>query len=354
MDTSRPDPACGIRCLAWSVVVLISPGSGLASEPVALRTESFTVSPATQPLVFVAIKNLRDAPYRGTVAMKAPKGWRVVPAARQVTLAPGEVKRVPFTVERGLTTEANAYPIEVSAVGAGATVVRQQNVVCASAPYFKPTIDGDAGEWKDAIPVTFMTGGKRTVISTYWNRWQFCLLVAVEEAKLVGYGRDGAFDALQVAVSPQEAKTGTSSDDAAARHEFLFVWSGSGTGAKCFRLAEPGMKLSEAAKSRRVAPLEFDQAKAAVSRAGGVTYYECAIPFRLMRRQIRPSEGREFRLSILVHDPDGTGIRDWGKAAGLWPWQRNPLAWCRWQGAKWGQTPPFDSKLEWGLCASKY
>jgi len=85
-----------------------------------------------------------------------------------------------------------------------------------------------------------------------------------------------------------------------------------------------------------------------------VTYYECSIPFRLLRDRIRPSEGREFHLSVLVHDPGGTGIRDWGQAAGMGPPERNRLAWSLWQGAKWGDEPPFDNKTHWGLCSSKY
>ena len=68
---------------------------------------------------------------------------------------------------------------------------------------------------------------------------------------------------------------------------------------------------------------------------------------------IRAAPGREFCLSVLVHDGDGTGLRDWGRAAGLWPQQRNRLAWCLWQGAKWPKDPPFDNKIEWGFCSSR-
>lgn len=339
--------------------VLTASGHTVAAEPVALRVESFTVPPSTGPLVFVNVKNLQDRPYQGSVVMKGPQGWRIAPAKRQVSLAPGEAKRVPFTVEKARNVQANSYPIEVSATGAGTTAVRKQDVACASAPYYKPTIDGKPAEWKDAIPVTFTSGGKKTVISTYWNRRQFSLLVAVEEEKLIGYQEKpapGGFDAVQLAISPQDTKTGNSPEDEAARYEFLFVAvaGGSGTRGRCFQLAEPGMKLALAAKARALGPLEYEQAKLAVSRTGGVTYYECSIPFSPMRSEIRPSEGREFYLSVLVHDPDGTGVRDWGQAAGLWPWQRNPLAWSRWVGAKWGQKPPFDNKLHWGLCTSKY
>ena len=48
-------------------------------------------------------------------------------------------------------------------------------------------------------------------------------------------------------------------------------------------------------------------------------------------------KGGEFCLSLLVHDPDGVGIRDWGEAVGLWPCQRNRLAWSRWPGARWAE-----------------
>lgn len=328
-----------------------------AADAVALRAESFLVPPPAGPLAYVSIQNLQAAPWRGTVAYRGPQGWRIVPDQRQIELKPGEIGRVPFAVERGVMSEANAYPVEVSATSGGSTVVRRQHVVAATAPFFKPNLDGDPAEWKDALPVAFTAGGKKTVLSTYWNRQQLCLLVAVEEDRLVGYQEKpgpGGFDAVQVAVSAQGSKTGASLDDDAARYEFLFVWSGSGSEGKAFRLAEPGTKLAETQKDRPLASLAYAQAQAAVRRAGGVTYYECGIPFGPMRQEIRPSEGREFYLSVLVHDPDGTGLRDWGEAAGLWPSQRNRLAWSRWQGAVWPKEPPFDNKLEWGLCASKY
>jgi hypothetical protein len=70
--------------------------------------------------------------------------------------------------------------------------------------------------------------------------------------------------------------------------------------------------------------------------------------------QIKPDVGREIQLSILVHDPDGTGVRDWGKAAGLWPEQRNKFAWCAGDWVEFSGDPPYDSKIEWGLCSSKH
>jgi len=347
----------GDFCLVLPLIVFSVAGLAAGEVALDLRIESFVVAPAHSPSAVVVVRNNGQAAFEGTVRVKPPEGWQLSPGEQEVTLAPGEVKRVAFIVRRGLIRESNRYPLEVSVTGSGTTLTHRQEVVTASAPYFKPTFDGNTEEWKDAIPVTWTTAGKKTVVSTYWNRRRFSLLVAVEEDELIPFQETpggGAFDAVQVAISPQDTNTGTSPDDETTRYEFLLVSTAGGTEGRCFLLAEPGMKLSECQQPRRLAPLEYDDAKLAVSRRDGVTYYECSIPFKLMRDRIRPSEGREFHLSVLVHDPDGTGIRDWGQAAGLAPVDRNRLAWSTWQGVKWGDQPPFDNKTKWGLCSSKY
>lgn len=355
MPNNSPNaPAVSFAAILAAVLMVTS--AATATEPVALRAENFTVPPSTGPVAHVVVRNLQENAYQGAVTFKGPAGWRIAPAERRVSLAAGETKRVPFTIERATNVEANLYAVEVSATGGGTTVVRKQNVHCASAPYFKPTIDGKTDEWKDAIPLSFDTGGRKTTISTYWNRRQFSLLVAVEEDELTGRGTkpDAAFDAVQIAISPQDTETGTSPDAKTVRYEFLLVRTGSDTAGKCFQLARPGMKLAETQKRRDLGPIEYIDAKVAVARNAGVTYYECSIPFGPIRGDIRPGEGREFFLSVLVHDPDGTGLRDLGAAVGLWPSQRNRLAFSDWSGAKWPEIPPFDNKIRWGLCASKY
>ena len=173
--------AGSILCLLGPLIGLSLPRAAESGEPVALWVESFTVAPSSQPMAYVVVKNLGETPYSGSMAMKVPPDWRITPDAREVSLQPRESRRVPFSVERGVSVEANRYPIEVSATGAGVTVVRKQEVAAASAPYFKPNIDGDPSDWKDAIPVTFTTGGKRAVVGTYWSSRRFSLLVAVEE-----------------------------------------------------------------------------------------------------------------------------------------------------------------------------
>ena len=342
--------------LVASGLMAAAPANDRVAVPVALRMDSFSVTPAHLPPVVVTVRNLQQSPYEGVVRLKLPKGWTYKPAEQRVSLGPVETKRVRFTITRGRTRQSNRYPVEMVAIGSGTVVIREQEVVCASAPYFKPQIDGRVDEWDDAIPVTFTVGGKKTVISTYWNRRQFSMLVAVEEDNFVPFdnnARDKSFDAIQLAISPQDTETGSSPQDDATRYEFLIVGTGDGAGGRCFQLAQPGMKLAEAAEVRRPAGLEFDKAKVAVSRNEGITYYEFGIPFRSLK-QIKPSEGREFFLSVLVHDPDGSGIRDWGAAAGLFSSERKPLAWSRWQGDRRPTKPPFDNKTPWGMCSSKY
>jgi len=349
-----------MRPLSASLLITAVVGLGvsplLAREPVALRVGSFIVAPAHLPPVVVWVKNLTEAPYQGTIRVKLPEGWQFVPDEQEVSLGGGETGRVTFTVKKGVTTEKNAYPVEVTATGGGTTVVHKQQVACASAPYFKPDIDGKTNDWKDAIPIEFTTGGKKTTIGTYWSRQQFSMLVAVEEDKLLPYqaGAERPFDAVQIALAPKGAETGGSPDGEAKRFEFLLVATGEDGPGSCFLLAEPGTALAETQKPRGLAPLEYDDAELVVRRADGVTYYECSIPFKLMRETIRPSEGREFCFSLLVHDPDGAGVREWGAAAGLWPSQRSRLAWSDFQGARWGDKPPLDNKTEWGMCSSKY
>ena len=55
---------------------------------------------------------------------------------------------------------------------------------------------------------------------------------------------------------------------------------------------------------------------------------------------------------LLVHDPDGTGVRDLGEIMNLWDSQRSEFGWCSWENAKWGELTPFDNKVEFGFCSS--
>lgn len=326
-----------------------------AAEPVALRMETLIVPPSTQPLVFVLVKNLQETAYKGEVSLKVPGTWRLAPSSRPVELQPGETKRIPFAIEKGRNVEANRYACEMVATSGSSSVVHRQEIFAASAPYFKPTVDAATDDWGDAIPITFTKAGKKTVVATYWNRRRFSMLVTVQEDKLVSYspGTTDPFDAIQIAILPiepfEELPAGV-----AGRFEFLLAATGDAGTGRCFQLAAMDTKLDETKKTRGLEPLAHEDADIAVRRAGDVTYYECSLPFRPMRDDIRPSEGREFFMSVLVHDPDGTGIRDLGEAAVLWPTDEDANAWSRWQGACWGDKPVLGNKIRSGFCTSKY
>lgn len=324
-----------------------------ADDPLLLRVTNMQVAPAHMPAVKVWVKNQSDAAYQGSLTIELPEGWTLDPPSQDVALPPGETKSVRFTIHDAKTRDDNRYPVVAIAKGGGREIRRSQEIVCASAPYFKPEIDGKADDWKDAIPVTFITKGKKTTISTFWNRRQFSVLVAVEEDKLIAE-RDGKpFDAVQIAISPQDTQTSTSPDGEATRYEFLLTSDGKGQGGRCYQLAEPGMKLGETQSERDLNKLAIEDPTLAVWREGNTTYYEWGISFRNLP-DMKAGEGREFFFSVLVHDPDATGLRDWGEAAGLWPTQRNRLAWSIWPGAVWPEKPPMDNKVEWGMCSSKY
>jgi len=330
--------------------------AAVAAEPaVALRVEQLTVPPATGPLLHVVVHNLRDAAYRGQLAVRPPAGWRLEPAARPVALGAKQKARVVFTIAKGTNLDANRYRfVAVATAADGSRVVREQEVACASAPYFEPRVDGRTSDWANALPVAFAAGGKSCTVSTYWNRKSLCLLVEVEEDRHIGYRRGKEFDAVQIAVAPRDAHSPARASDRAARCEFLLaggrsMWARD----RCFVLARPDTLVAATQRKRELEPLETRDVALAVKRRGDVTRYEAAIPFAALPG-IEATEGREFCFSVLVHDPDGTGLRDFGDAAGLWPTQRNRLAWSLWPGAKWGKQSPFDNRIEWGFCSSKH
>ncbi len=334
-----------------------------AAPDIAVRAENFTVPSATGPVTHILARNTGDAECAITVEPEYPAGWQWSPKNREVTLAPGEMKRLPFTIEKASFEKLNTYPVEITVIKGSDRTKYQQKVVCASAPYFRPEIDGRFDEWSDAIGVTFKTAGgpdstsgveRKTVFHTYWNRRHFYLYVQVEEDKLYGYKRSAALvDAVQFALAPRTAVTASESNAPSQRSEFLIVHEGGLFGRdKCFQLIEPGRELSITQRQRNLEKLQLKDAEVVVKRRGDITHYECAIPFAGVPT-IKPKVGREIGFSILVHDPDGTGIRDWGKAAGLWPEQRNRFAWCKWGKVKWPVDLLYDSKVEFGLCSSK-
>ncbi|MHB0956776.1 MAG: SUMF1/EgtB/PvdO family nonheme iron enzyme [Pirellulaceae bacterium] len=323
------------------------------ADPVSMRIENLGLLPQSQPVAFVRVRNVDKVPYAGEIKLQVPDSWRLTPAAHHVELTPGEERRLAFSVEGAHESATNRYSMKVTAKNDRNLVTRSQEIVVASAPYFKPVIDGDAGDWKDAIAATFATAGRNTTISTFWNRRSFSILIAVDEDALCLPGQGEHFDAVQFSLAARDTITHQSTEGPAQRFEYLLVSHGEQSAA-CYQLAKPDTKLAQTVTSRALESLARPPVELVVRRTDRVTYYECSLPWDEMRQVLQPAEGREIYLSVLVHDPDGTGVRDWGTAAGLWESQRNWFGWSKWNGALWGDKPPLDSRTEWGLCSSRY
>ncbi|MBM3858991.1 MAG: hypothetical protein FJ395_04990 [Verrucomicrobia bacterium] len=241
----------------------------LVNAQVHVRANNFTVNPSTGPVTHVTVRNSGRQSVSGVLRAQFPDGWKVSPTERSIELKPGETKQLPFAIEKGADVSANSYPVRIQF----GTLDVTQRVVCASAPYFKPTIDGDLAEWKDSIPISFA----KTVVRTYWSSKQFSLAVEVEEDKLTG---------------KRGVEFSLAASDEGKRYGFVV-----GADGKC------------------------EGVTAVVKRDGNVTRYEIGVPFKLMP-ELKPDAGREFLFSLVVHDPDGIGPRDIGAVMNPLPGQR--------------------------------
>jgi len=334
----------------------MTPGSACLADvagPIALRAEHFTVTPSTGPVTHVRVCNRGEVDWKGTVSLSVPDGWQLSEDRREVSVKPGETARVPFASDRAQDRKDNRYPVAVVAEGMGLRAERKQVLVCASAPYGKVKIDGKTDDWGGAIPVSFDCKGKATTVRTLWNRREFCVLAEVEEDELIGYKKSKKHcDAVSLSLAPAGTPARRSEGDPYGRYQFMLVaaWFRD----KCFQLASPDERPCRRPfiRLRALASLETKAVAVKVKRRKAITAYECAIPFALMPK-LKPMEGREFCFSFRVHDPDGTGVRDWGEVAGLWPWQRNPLAWGTAGAAYRGGDVPYDNRIEWGFCSSR-
>ena len=178
-------------------LVAFSPGVTEAGSQLAgidIRAENFTVPPSTGPLTHILVRNTGDTTSAITVLPKFPDGWGWTPKERTVSIESGQTHRLAFAIEKAADSASNQYAIEITVHGSSQTAIQRQTIVCASAPYFKPKIDGNFKDWADAIPATFTTKEKKTTVSTYWNKKQFCLYVQVEEDELRLYRFKAGYD----------------------------------------------------------------------------------------------------------------------------------------------------------------
>ncbi len=323
-------------------------GLGFAQN-LAIRPKNFIVSPSTGPVWELMVRNSGSAPWQGTLTPAVLKEWKITPLSHRVELLPGELKIIPFAIEFGSDLAANSYPVTVTADSGTQKTELKTEVVCASAPYYKVKIDGRLDEWNDAIPIRFMTQGKSTVVRSYWNKTQFYLAVEVEEERLIGLAdadQERGLDAVQFVLSPPDGSAG----NAANRHEFLAAASASlWSSDRCFQLFAPGESVGS--DLQPLAKLVLKEAQVKVSRSGTITTYEIAVPMAPMKNLL-VTAGREFCFNLLVHDPDGTGVRDLGTVMNLWPDTRRQESWSNWEFVKWNGYVPYDIGVEFGFCSS--
>jgi len=338
-----------LRAFGCIAMWCLASGIAWSDDPLWLRVCNFTVTPSTGPVAHVEVRNQQTTPFRGRLRAEFPTGWKVTPAEHVLELKPGETRKLPFAIEKATDNADNRYKVKLRVQGEGVAMNAEQVTLCASAPYFKPTIDGDFREWADSLPLTLVVAGKQTVARSYWNSKQFCLAVEVEEDALIGWSADQnerAFDAVQFSLAQVDA---TETD----HYEFLVAANpaAGASAAICCALRKPGDDAATIAQIRPLGGLVMENALAAVVRKDKVTRCEIAIPTRFMP-DLKPTAGREIRFGLLVHDPGATGIRDFGALMNRWPTDRTPQGWSSWQGVRWGKTPPWNGLGEFGFCSS--
>ena len=282
-----------------------------------IRCHSFLVNPSTGPVAEIDITT--DAPWAGTLTVTPPDGWTIDPQTHDITLTANETKTIPYRITKAREVADNAYPFILTLTGGPTTT---QTVRTASAPFHKPKIDAKLNEWNDAIPIRF--GTPATTLRTYWDNTAFYLAIEVEEKNLTPNS-----DAIQLHLAPKNATD--------KRHEFLI---------------QPTSKTKATVKRLLDATDTDTPATVALRHANGTTTYEIAIPHTMLNG-IRIDAGREFRLGLLIHDPDGTGLRDLSAIMNYPPatLTTTPTSWTLWQGGCWG-TPLHDGGTEFGFCSS--
>ena len=339
-------------CLAVSIFCA-SQRTSAAAEPLRVRMENFVVTPSTGPVANVLVQNRSERAINVVVRVRWPEGWKGAPAEQTVSVGPNAMAKAAFTIEKAVDAAANRYTVVVEARAGDVIVTRTQQVVCATAPYLKPQVDGKLDDWKDAVPITFATADKATTVMTCWNRKQFCVAVRAEQMKAgavqFALAAEGGASFQLATVDEKNRKLEACATLASPRFEFVVVAPEQDGPAKCFLLMRPGDDSKLAEQSRTLEGLKCGDVQATATRDGAATCFEIAVPVKLVP-ELQPTPGRPFRFSLLVHEAGG--LRDLGTVMNLWDDQRHPRSWCRWKGAAFGPTPPFDSNVEFGFSSS--
>jgi len=321
-----------------------------ASNQLSIRACNVIVTPSTGPVTIIKIENKNNKPVSGKLKVTFPKNWQVNNNHQNFNIPARETKSLSFSITEAIDLAANKYPLKLELTIGEEKKIYNQTIVCATAPYYKPKIDGKLKEWKDSVPINFTCKNKNTKVQLYWNKKQFCLAIVVEEQKLIGTTNSTPkkqVDAIQFALSPANSKT-AKINTPSNRYEFLAIAGQGWKKDKCYTLLKYGEKVQ---LTKKLENAETKDAKIKVTRKKQQTIYEIAIPMKQLKK-LKASAGREFNFSLLVHDPDGTGIRDLGSIMNLDPNKKTTNNWTSWKNSKLNNKKTFNNKIEFGFSSS--
>ncbi len=325
-----------------------------------VRGQNLVVCPSTGPVWSATVHNTSAKPFSGELKVTFPDGWKTNRTACTVELKAGEAKTFDFAIEKATDRKSNAYPFVLDLSGSDVSVRREQTVVCATAPYGRPTIDGKVDDWKDSVPISFSggAGAKPVKVMSFWSKKTFSLCVEVTEDALTVCADPTAAtpcDAIQFSLCPGSILSPTApSAKTVQRYEYLVLPRKDGT-AEIRKLAWFG-DAKPAANDLPKPPSAYPRlagAKVAVTREGKITRYELSIPLRTMKA-LKATTGRVFGFSLLVHDAAAKpAIRDLGNVMNLLPLHRMGQVWTKLAIAPWTpKTTPWTNRIEFGFSSS--
>ncbi len=316
------------------LLLILFPVAASAAEP--WRLSNLPLSPEQKPNIEV----LPTTTLEGELRPIGPDGWRFVPESIQV--APDQ-KRLVFTVAQGKPDPKNIYPVAVELKKPnGETVRRDHRIFVTTAPNSRLDVRGPdengntAEQWNDAIAVPWTESERSATIKTVWNRKRFSVLLEIEGLELTPFDGKKPSTAVQVAI-------GSLQTDRSPGELYQFLAFADGQEGRLVSLSSPDRGPSEY-------PMVVDS-KTFVWKRDKTVFFEISIPFSVLKA-IRPGEGREFTMSLLVHDPTRGEVRDWGRICSA-PKEKSET-WIRWKGDSIAETPLTAPRTGWCLCSSKY
>lgn len=363
--------ACAL--LVWGVAILfvvpIEVGAEKTGQPVSIRITNFPIGLVTTPNIYVYVENGSTEACEGRLELVGPAGWTFEPAQVDVAVPAGETFRTMFTVYNARLNKENAFSFEAKIVPkkAGQEIITtKQTLRTCSAPFGRPSIDlsdgGDVVEsldvtgphlelkpesvmqrWEDAFPITWTVQQHKTTLRAFWNRRNLSLLIGVEEDHWIPDG-DALVDAVQISLaSPIDSKQ-------TGENKFEFLVRNVDNKATLVELCSPAQLPNPNSRIDPKTLVAVEESEVSIIRSGRVTWYAVSIPWKSVP-SIRAGEGREFYLSFLIHDPDGTGLRNFADEAGFV--QNYPKAWTPWKGGSLDNKGTRDHRVHWGMCSSK-